>query len=61
MTQQGHMVLLSTRGFTSMIMYIDQHSRFRSMTQNYQGGKIYVEGAGDYISEFAGSKKYIGW
>jgi hypothetical protein len=51
MALQGQLALLRTRGFVPTVVYTDQHSSFRSMTQDFPGVEIDIGGAGDYVAK----------
>jgi hypothetical protein len=51
MALQGHLAVLRTRGFEPVIIYMDPHSSFRSMTQDFPGVELDIGGAGDYVSK----------
>ncbi len=51
MALQGQLALLGSRGFVPSIVYMDPHSTFRSMTQDFLGVEIDIGGAGDYVAK----------
>lgn len=48
---QGHLSVLCSKGFTPTIFYVDSHSTFKSMTQDYLGVDIDIGGVGDCVAE----------
>lgn len=48
---QGQLALLRSRDFKPTIVYIDPHSLFRVMTQDFLGVKVDVGGKGDFLSK----------
>jgi hypothetical protein len=48
---QGHLAVLRSRDFNPRVVYVDPHSSFRVMTQDFPGVEIDVGGAGDYIAK----------
>jgi hypothetical protein len=58
---QGYLAVLRSRDFNPQLVYIDPHSSFRAMTQDFLGVEINVGGPGDYIAKvkakYAGSKR----
>jgi hypothetical protein len=46
---QGHLVTLWSRGFEPTIVYVDPHSMFRGMQQDFPGVEVDVGGARDYV------------
>jgi hypothetical protein len=48
---QGHLAMLRSRDFNPRVVYIDPHSSFWAMTQDFPGVEIDVGGAGDYAAK----------
>ncbi len=46
---QGHLSVFHSRDFMPTIVYVDPHSTFKSITQDYHGIEIDVGGVGDYV------------
>jgi hypothetical protein len=48
---QGQLALLRSRDYKLTIVYVDPHSSFRAMTQDFPGIEVDVGGKGDYVSK----------
>jgi hypothetical protein len=48
---QGHLAVLRSRDFNPRVVYVDPHSSFRAMTQDFPGVEIDVGGTGDYVAK----------
>jgi hypothetical protein len=48
---QGHLVVLRSRNFNLQVVYVDLHSSFWGMMQDFPGIEIDVGGAGNYIAK----------
>jgi hypothetical protein len=48
---QGHLAVLRSRDFNPQIVYVDLHSSFWAMTQDFPGVEIDVGDASDYVAK----------
>jgi hypothetical protein len=48
---QGQLAVLQSRDFKPTIVYMDPHSWFRAMTQDFPGVEIDIGGKGDHVSK----------
>jgi hypothetical protein len=48
---QSHLAVLQSCDFNPQVVYVDPHSSFRSMMQDFPGVELDVRGAGDYIAK----------
>jgi hypothetical protein len=48
---QSHLATLRSRDYEPRIVYVDPHSSFRTMTQDFPGVEIDIGGSGDYVAK----------
>ncbi len=48
---QSHLATLRSRDYEPRIVYVDPHSSFKTMTQDFPGIEIDIGGSGDYVAK----------
>jgi hypothetical protein len=48
---QSHLATLRARDYEPRIVYVNLHSSFKNMTQDFPGVEIDIGGSGDYVAK----------